>query len=351
MNISLFDYNLPPKLIAQSPASPRDHSKLMVISRKYGSINHRKFYEITDYLTANDVLVLNNTKVFPARFYAKKDTGGNIEILLIEEVENKVWKALTRPGLKDGQTINFEGHIFKAVGHDHETVLLNTDLEKIDLLTVLQNSGHTPLPPYIKSSETEKELRKKYQTVYAKTEGSVAAPTAGFHFTEELLHKITEIGVQIEYITLHVGLGTFAPVKSEKLEEHPIHSENFEVAKDTADRLNQAKSKGKRIISVGTTTTRVLETCVNNDSLIQSGNGSTKLFIYPPYKYKFVDALITNFHLPKSTLLSLVSAFVSHPNTEEKFVDFNNSLIGKAYREAINESYRFYSFGDSSLIL
>ncbi len=352
MDISLFDYQLPPELIAQSSANPRDHSKLLVIDRKTGKLEHRLFYDIANFLTDNDVLVLNNTKVFPARFFGKKNTGGNIEVLLIEETRLGTWKALTKPGIKSGQTIFFEGLNFKAVDHIEQTVLLETHADKIDILSILEKFGHTPLPPYIHSNNSEKSLRKKYQTVYAKTEGSVAAPTAGFHFTQNLLNKLIKKGIQIEYVTLHVGLGTFVPVKSKSVEDHPMHYEYFEVKKDVAIRLNQAKKTGKRIISVGTTTTRVLETLVNKNLQLKINNlkGSTSLFVYPPYKYIFVDSLITNFHLPKSTLLCLVSAFVSSPNTNESFTDFKSSLMGKAYTEAINKNYRFYSFGDASLI-
>lgn len=354
MNVSNFDYELPKGLIALEPAMPRDHSKLMVIDRKNADIYHKMFYEILSFLTPNDVLVLNNTKVFPARFFGKKDTAGKVEVLLIEEVENKVWKALTKPGLKDEQFLYFEGYSFKAMSHDKETVLLKTTLEKLELLSLLNKKGHTPLPPYIQSKNSETKLRKQYQTVYAKLQGSVAAPTAGFHFTNELMDKIRAMGVQIEFVTLHVGLGTFAPVKTKELENHKMHYEYFELKKDVAKRLNSAKKMGKRIISVGTTTARVLESCATckvPPCKLVAQNGMTNLFIFPPYKFKFVDALITNFHLPKSTLLALVSAFVSYPNTPEKFANFQKSLIGKAYAKAINENYRFYSFGDVSLII
>jgi S-adenosylmethionine:tRNA ribosyltransferase-isomerase len=351
MEISNFDYLLPQELIAQSPAEPRDHSRLMVIDRKKETVTHKHFYNLTDYLTTNDVLVLNNTKVFPARFFAKKETGGKIEVLLIEESGVKTWKALSHPGLKNGQKIVFENNIFEAVGHEEETVLLQTALDKFELLSLLRDKGHTPLPPYIQSIEAERDLRQKYQTVYAKPEGSVAAPTAGFHFTKELMSKISGMGVQIEYVTLHVGLGTFAPVKSQNLKDHPMHFEYFELDRETAVKLNNAKASGKRIISVGTTTTRVLESSSSDKGVLTPQSSKTNLFIYPPYRFKFVDGLITNFHLPKSTLLTLVSAFVSSPNTEKEFSDFKSSLMGKAYSEAVKEKYRFYSFGDSSLIL
>lgn len=352
MNISDFDYDLPKNLIANSPAVPRDSSQLLKIDRKTGQISHHIFRDIAEMLGSNDVLVLNKTKVFPARFFGKKTTGGKIEVLLIEEVKRGIWKALTKPGLKIGQTVTFKGASFKGVGHEEQTVLLKTDLDKIELLNLLQEFGTTPLPPYIRNTDPETELRVKYQTVYAEKTGSVAAPTAGFHFTTKLLAKLKSLGVQIEYVTLHVGLGTFAPVKTEKLEDHPMHFEYFEVEKEVVERLNNAKKAGKSIVAVGTTTTRVLETLAIKNS------GSTNLFIYPPYKFKFVDALITNFHLPKSTLLCLVSAFVSSPNLpagrqaqKEKFIDFKSSLIGKAYLEAIEKNYRFYSFGDACYIV
>lgn len=334
MNISKFDYIFPKKLIADSPAVPRDSSRLLVIDRKDGSLSDRIFRNIEDYLSKNDVLVLNKTKVFPARFFGTKNTDGKIEVLLIEEIKTGVWKALTKPGLKVGQTITFKGLSFKGVGHDEQTVLLETTTDKIDLLNLLDKYGHTPLPPYIHNNDSEKKIRDEYQTVYAKIKGSVAAPTAGFHFTNKLLRKLKNLGVQIEYITLHVGLGTFAPVKTKRLEDHPMHHEFYEVEKDVADRLNLAKKSGKRIISVGTTTTRVLETLTNENL-----KGFTNLFIYPPYKFKFVDALITNFHLPKSTLLCLVYAFAGE------------KLMKKAYLHATKNKYRFYSFGDACFIV
>ena len=350
MNISDFDYILPEELIAQSPTSPRDHSKLLVIDRKTGQISNHIFYNIGSMLGENDVLVLNKTKVFPARFFGQKDTSGKIEVLLIEEIRKGVWKALTKPGLKVGQKVIFQNQTFKAIGHDQQTVILATPLERNELFALLQKYGKTPLPPYIHSTESESDLRKEYQTVYAQTVGSVAAPTAGLHFTKTVLDKLKEKGVQIEYVTLHVGLGTFAPVKTEKLEDHPMHSEYFELDRDVADRLNTAKKSGKRIVSVGSTSTRVLETCSNSQSVLAHQMGETKIFIYPGYKFKFVDALITNFHLPKSTLLAMVSAFVTYPNTNEKFINFKHSLMGKAYAEAIKNKYRFFSFGDASFI-
>lgn len=363
MDINYFEYILPKDLIANSPVVPRDSSRLLVVDRKNGTLSDRVFRDIDNYLNKNTVLVLNKTKVFPARFFGRKQVlkqdsrrlsgGGKIEVLLIEEVKTGVWKALTKPGLKDGQMLTFKDVVFKAVGHEEQTVLLETITDKVELLKLLDKFGHTPLPPYIKSKKSESSLRESYQTVYAETQGSVAAPTAGFHFTKDLLDKIKSNGVQIEFITLHVGLGTFAPVKTKTLEDHPMHYEYYEVDDEVVKRLNAAKKSGKKIISVGTTTTRVLETLAleNCELNMEKLTGSTNLFIYPPYKFKFIDGLITNFHLPKSTLLCLVSAFVSSPNTKDAFLDFDKSLIGEAYQHAINNDYRFYSFGDACFII
>jgi S-adenosylmethionine:tRNA ribosyltransferase-isomerase len=331
MDVKIFDYALPKKLIANSPASPRDHSRLMAIDQKKGEISNHIFYEIEKYLGKNDVLVLNKTKVFPARFYGQKDTGGKIEILLIEELKDGVWKALTKPGLKENHSIIFRGNVFKKIGQDEQASLLKTDLSHNEIFSMLLKYGRTPLPPYISSKNSEVSLRKKYQTVYAERFGSVAAPTAGFHFTKRLLAKLKKKGVQIEYVTLHVGLGTFAPVKTKTLEEHKMHSEYFEVENAVYKRLNEAKKSGKRIVAVGTTSTRVLES-------FPKKKGYTKIFIYPGYKFKFVDALITNFHLPKSTLLALV------------YTLGGTKLMKKAYKKAIKEKYRFYSFGDACFI-
>lgn len=353
MKTALFDYTLPEELIASSPVSPRDHSKLMIINRSNKQITHKHFFDLPDLLNKNDVLVLNETKVFPARIYGRKESGGKVEILLNKNIDQNTWQALAKPGLTVGTNIIFDGFSAVITGRDDEIHEIKFELDKNSLLEKLQTVGVTPLPPYIHSNESESEVRKEYQTTYAKTLGSVAAPTAGFHFTKDLLDKIKGKGIEIEYVTLHVGLGTFAPVKTETLEEHKMHSEDFFVSKETIERLNNAKKNGKRIISVGTTSTRVLESISDENSVLNQNklNGSTNIFIYPPYKFKFVDSLITNFHLPKSTLLALISALVSSPNTDDNFTDFENSLVGKAYTEAIKNKYRFYSFGDSSIIL
>lgn len=334
MKTSLFDYHLPPELIANSPVSPRDHSRLMIIDKKKNTIEHKHFYDIIDYLSDNDVLVLNNTKVFPARIYGKKESGGKVEILLHKNINEFEWEALAKPGLKVGTQIIFNRFNGKVVDRKDELHIIKFDLDKNNLIEKLQQVGVTPLPPYIHSTENEEKIRKEYQTTYAKDLGSVAAPTAGFHFTDELLKKIKNKGVQVEYITLHVGMGTFAPIKTDNLEDHVMHSENFYIDGGTLKRLNKAKLDGKRIVAVGSTSTRVLESIANGNT-----SNSTDIFIYPPYKFKFVNVMITNFHLPKSTLMALVYAFGG------------SELIKKAYAEAIKEKYRFYSFGDSSMII
>lgn len=325
----------------------------MVIDRKTGKVTNNKFFEIEKYLTPNGVLVLNKTKVFPARIYTNKITGGKVEILFLEEIKPGIWKCLTHPGLKIGTQVTIHKILFDIIGQEGMEAVINTHLSKSKLMSLLRIYGHTPIPPYIKSKDSEKNLRKTYQTVYADKTGSVAAPTAGFHFTKILLNKLKRLGVQIEYVTLHVGLGTFAPIKVEQIENHPMHYEEYLVDKETAIRLNKAKKEGKRIIAVGTTSVRTLESISSSKGLINMDklHGSTNIFIYPQYKFKFVDALITNFHLPKSTLLALVSAFTSFPNTKTKFQNFSKSLIGKAYKKAIEDKYRFYSFGDACIIV
>lgn len=348
MKLSQLSYHLPENLIANSPIEPRDHSKLMVINRRDNSITHKQFYDLLEILTPNDVLVFNQTKVFPARIFTKKDSGKEIEILLTTQIGVNTWKAIHKSKLRAGDTLHFPEATAKVLQKLDREIELQFDVK--DFWTWLYRHGQTPLPPYIKKDMDEVSAREKYQTVYAKDQGSVAAPTAGFHFTEELLKKLEDKGIEMEYVTLHVGLGTFLPVKTEDLSEHIMHSEHYQLDLQTAQRLNNAKKTGKRIISVGTTTTRVLETCSKNGTLIEQ-SGDTSIFIYPPYKFQFVDALITNFHLPHSTLLALVSAFVSEPNTSSEFTNFKSSLMGKAYLSAIENNYRFYSFGDSSIIL
>ena len=350
MDISLFDYHLPKELIAQEPIEPRDHSRLLILDRKNKKIEHKKFYEILDYLSDNDVLVFNNSKVVPARLYGKKIPGyGKAEILLIRPKDREIfdfvswpkqWKVIGKPHLKQGQIIEFsqalKGEIIEEKTNMYERIIC-FNMEGEDLKKQILSLGQFPLPPYI-TEPTEKSLLK-YQTIYAEKEGSIAAPTAGFHFTKDLLGKIKEKGIDTQFITLHVGLGTFLSVKTQDITKHKMHSEFFELSEDTAKILNQAKSKGKRIISVGTTVARVLESCANGNSKLEAKQDWTNLFVYPGYKFKFVDSLITNFHLPKSTLLMLVSAFAGR------------DLILETYEEAIAKKYRFFSFGDAMFII
>ncbi|HLE48456.1 MAG TPA: tRNA preQ1(34) S-adenosylmethionine ribosyltransferase-isomerase QueA [Patescibacteria group bacterium] len=352
MDISKFDYFLPRELIANKPANPRDSSRLLVVNRESKKISHFKFSELPSLLNKNDVLVFNKSKVFPARIYGKKKTKGNVEVLILRFLPESVCEVITKPGLFMYDRIFFDDMEAQVIKRENYITHLKFDLDDIDLLHKIGIIGHTPIPPYIKSSLSERDLRDKYQTVYAKTVGSAAAPTAGLHFTKDLMKKLKRKGIRMEFLTLHVGLGTFAPVKEKNILDHKIHEEYFEVEPETIKRLNDAKKSGKRIIAVGTTTTRVLETLSlkNNSLSAKYTKPYTELFIYPPYKFKFVDAKITNFHLPKSTLLLLISAFVSQPNTEDVFSDFESSIIGNAYEKAIQKRYRFFSFGDACFI-
>ena len=334
-----FDFELPLELIAQSPILKRDESKLLVMDRKTGEIKHEHFYNIISYLNKGDVLVLNDTKVIPARLFGiKEETEAHIEVLLLSEEEKDTWKCLVKPAkrVKIGTIINF-GDILKA-----ECVKVLDDgiryfkfkYEGI-FLNILDKLGTMPLPPYIHEKLKDKD---RYQTVYAKNPGSAAAPTAGLHFTKELLNKIKEKGIIICYITLHVGLGTFRPVNVEGVAKHKMHSEFYSMSKEVADILNQAKSENRNIISVGTTTVRTLETIMNRYNTFKECSGYTDIFIYPGYQFKAIDSLITNFHLPKSTLIMLVSAFSTKEN------------IMHAYSEAVKNKYHFFSFGDSMFI-
>lgn len=345
MKVSQFTYSLPKSSIAQSPADPRDSSKLLLLKKYTGSIDHKTFRDLTDLLTPNDVLVFNNTKVFPARLFGKKTSGGKVELLLLENISDFEWTAIGKNMPSIGEKIKFANFSAEVINKD-EVSKVKFSLLKDDLLTELKKVGRTPIPPYIHTNSTEDKLRNEYQTVYAKNTGSVAAPTAGLHFTPMLIDEIKDKGVQIEEITLHVGIGTFLPIKSNDVKQHKMHAEVYEISKDTADRLKKAQKKGKRIIAVGTTTTRALESFAQTGKL----TGTTNLFIYPAYKFKYVDAMITNFHLPKSTLLAMISAFVSYPNASTKFASFKESVVGKAYKEAIKNGYRFYSFGDAMFI-
>ncbi len=351
LKLSQFDYQLPLELIANEPASPRDASKLMVIDRR-GPVGHHIFRDLPGLLKPDDVLVFNQTKVFPARLYGQKTTGGKVEILLLALLGSNTWEAISSPGLKVDQIVTFDpGFQAEVLSVDRDGVTkLQFNISGPAFWQKLDKLGIVPLPPYIKNTQPQPVVRKEYQTVYAKETGSAAAPTAGLHFTPELLGELGKSGIELGYLTLHVGLGTFKPVTSEKIEQVVLHKERYFLPEDVAERLNKAKELGRRVISVGTTTCRVLEGCSKNGKLVP-GEGETSLFIKPPYKFQFVDGLITNFHLPKSSLLMLVSAFACAPNTEALFTDFSETVIGKAYREAIKNKYRFFSFGDASLII
>jgi len=342
MRVSEFDYELPKELIAKFPAEPRDSSRLLVLNRRTGQIEHRIFRDIVNYLKPGDVLVLNDTKVIPARLYGELPTGGKVELLLIRQVEPSVWEVMARPArkLKPGKEIIFDseltGEVLAYVGEGRRLVKFRLPEGK-EFMEKLDEIGHIPLPPYVEREETPED-RVKYQTVFARKEGSVAAPTAGLHFTPELLKQLKEMGIIIKTVTLHVGPGTFKPVKVERVEEHEMDYETYSVPPETAQEINRAKREGRRVIAVGTTVVRTLESAASKEGLVKSGEGITNLFIYPGYRFKVIDALITNFHLPRSTLLMLVSAFAG----KEKVLN--------AYREAVKMGYRFYSFGDAMFI-
>jgi len=339
MNVKEFNYNLPEKLIAQTPIAKRDESKLMILSRDKQTIEHKIFKDILEYLKPGDCLVRNNTKVIPARIYGKKETGANVEFLLLNNIEGDVWESIVRPGnkLHVGTKIIFGNGLLNA----EILEVMDGGTRKVKFFykgifnEILDKIGLMPLPPYIHEELKEND---RYQTVYAKYEGSAAAPTAGLHFTEKLLEKIDKKGIEIANVTLHVGIGTFRPVKVDKIEEHHMHSEHYYIKKEDAEKINNAKKEGKRIISVGTTSCRVLESIADEKGLVKETEGDTNIFIYPGYKFKCIDGLITNFHLPESTLLMLVSAFAE------------KDYIMKAYEEAIEKKYRFFSFGDAMFI-
>ena len=336
-----FYFDLPQELIAQDPLEDRSASRLLVLDRKTGAVEHHTFREITNYVRSGDCLVLNNTKVIPARLMGvKEDTGAAIEVLLLKRRDNDVWETLVKPGKKarPGAKIVFGDGCLRAEVLDVEEEgnrLIRFDYEGI-FEEVLDRLGEMPLPPYITHKLQDKN---RYQTVYAKYEGSAAAPTAGLHFTEELLAQREEMGVNIAYVTLHVGLGTFRPVKADNILEHHMHSEHYEVTPETAELINRTKESGGRVICVGTTSCRTVESAADENGRVQPGCGDTEIFIYPGYRFKVLDCLITNFHLPESTLVMLVSALAGREN------------VLAAYREAVEERYRFFSFGDAMLVI
>ena len=339
MKVSDFNYDLPEELIAQVPLEKRDESKLMVLDREKQTIEHKVFKDIIDYLEPGDCLVRNNTKVIPARIYGKKETGANVEFLLLKNIEGDIWESIVRPGnkLHVGAKVIFGEGLLKAEILD----TMPGGTRKVKFYyngifnEILDQIGLMPLPPYIHEELKQKD---RYQTVYAKYEGSAAAPTAGLHFTPELLKKIEEKGIKIANVTLHVGIGTFRPVKETEVEKHEMHSEHYYIKQEDVDKINEAKKQGKKVISVGTTSCRVLETIADENGFVKVSEGDTQIFIYPGYKFKCIDGLITNFHLPQSTLLMLVSALAG------------KDYVMKAYNEAVKQKYRFFSFGDAMFI-
>jgi len=345
MNINDFDYHLPEELIAQQPADKRDNSRLLVVHRDTGKVEHKHFYDILDYLNEGDCLVMNNSKVLPARLFGTKaETGAKVEFLLIKRLHGDVWESMVRPGkrLKPGDSVIFSDD-FRAdiidYGEDG-TRIVEFKYEGI-FMERLEELGKMPLPPYIERESVLSD-KDRYQTVYCKEEGSVAAPTAGLHFTEELLEKAKAKGVKLAYVTLHVGIGTFRPVKCENIEDHQMHFEEYEITKENADIINGTKAAGGRIISVGTTSTRTMESAAvlkDGKYVMEEKSDSTGIFIYPGYEFKIIDSLITNFHLPKSTLLMLISAL------------YNREDILRVYETAVEEKYRFFSYGDAMIIL
>ena len=339
MKVEDFDYDLPKDLIAQTPLLKRDSSRLLVLDKNTGEIEHKNFSDIIEYLDEGDTLVLNDTKVIPARLIGEKeDTKAVIEVLMLRDEGNDIWECLAKPAkrVKIGTVINFGNKLKAECVHIGEDGIRKFKLiYEVILYEILDELGEMPLPPYIHEKLSDKD---RYQTVYAKNVGSAAAPTAGLHFTEELLKKIKEKGVNIAYITLHVGLGTFRPVAVENVDDHKMHSEFYVMSEEVANLLNETKERGNKIVSVGTTSTRTLETVMNLYGKFKGCSGFTDIFIYPGYNFKGIDRLITNFHLPKSTLVMLVSALAGREN------------ILNAYNEAIKEKYRFFSFGDAMFI-
>lgn len=341
MKKSDFYYELPKELIAQTPVEPRDHSRMMVLSRKNDTIEHKHFYDFIDYLNPGDCLILNNTRVLPARMYGvKKETGAIVEFLLLNNLGNDRWETITRPGKKAKVDAEFsfgDGILTCKIEEvlDNGNRIARFSYDASNIYEVLDKVGEMPLPHYI----TEKlEDKERYQTVYSKELGSAAAPTAGLHFTDEIMAEIQEKGIKIGYVTLHVGIGTFRPVKAENIEDHEMHSEHYQIPKETADLINETKKNGGRVVAVGTTCCRTLESVMNSQGEMKEFDDWTSIFIYPGYQFKCIDALLTNFHLPESTLIMLVSAL------------YNRESILEAYNTAVKEKYRFFSFGDCMFI-
>jgi S-adenosylmethionine:tRNA ribosyltransferase-isomerase len=379
--LAKFYYDLPKNKIANQPLEKRDQSKLLVLDRQTGLFSDRHFFQLDQLLTNQDILVVNESKVFPARLLGKKKTGGKVELLLLKQIASNSWQAISKPSLKLNQHLYFPPRNYlpdeysdledllqaKVIARSDNSAQLEVKFNRADesLWQAIEACGYTPLPPYIKNKQSEELRRSEYQTIYAKKVGSAAAPTAGLHFTKELMEKLKEKGVQIEKIDLAVGLGTFAKLTKGNWQNQSLHQEYFEINEQVAKRLIEAKKTGKRLIAVGTTSARALESALinyqkgennfekkeKNSLIIKSGKQSTKLFINPPFKFEMLDALITNFHLPQSSLLMMVSAFVSQPNSPFIFEKFSESILGQAYQHAIQNDYRFFSFGDAMLIV
>lgn len=340
MRASDFEYDLPAELIAQRPLARRDESRLLVLKRATGQVQHRRFVDLPELLQPGDVLVLNQSKVIPARLRGRKPTGGRAEVLLVKALDGRTWQALVRPGLRVGQRVRFGEGPDVLVGRVvcvEEDGLRQVEFDRADddLRQAIWRLGEMPTPPYVREKLRHPD---EYQTVYASVEGSVAAPTAGFHFTPEMLARLRQRGYQLEFVTLHVGLGTFQPVKAEEVSAHRMHAEYCHVEPEVARRLGEARRERRRLVAVGTTSVRTLETAADAEGLVQPFLGETRLFIYPGYRFKAVDAMVTNFHLPRSTLLMLVCAFAGL------------EPVLRAYAEAVRQRYRFYSFGDAMLI-
>lgn len=341
MKTSDFYYDLPESLIAQTPIEPRDNSRMLVLDRKSGEIEHKHFYDIIDYLNENDCLIVNDSRVLPARIFGKKkETGGQVEFLLLKQIENNKWETLVKPGKKARENAQFifgendmECTVTEVLEDGNRVVEFRSEE---NFFAVLDKLGQMPLPPYITEKLKDKE---RYQTVYSNETGSAAAPTAGLHFTKELMKKIEDKGIKIGRVTLHVGLGTFRPVKVDDVTKHKMHSEHYDVPKETAQLIKETKEKGGRVIAVGTTSCRTLESVALKYGSVVPCDGWTDIFIYPPYDFKVLDGLVTNFHLPESTLIMLVSAFAGYDN------------VMNAYKTAVDEKYRFFSFGDAMLIV
>ncbi len=345
-----FDFHLPESHIAHEPAEPRDTARMLVINRNLSQITHQRFYELPEIIEPNSVLVINDTKVYPARLQGKKTTGGKVELLIVKKLPHNQWEAMSFPGLATNTKVLFDGFVVNILEKNERVLTVTPSISESEFMQKLQELGHVPIPPYIKTKLSENVLKERYQTIYATETGSAAAPTAGLHFTQSVFDELRKKNIEVVTVTLHVGLGTFAPLTEEHLKKNKLHTEYLEITSKEAEKINQAKQQGRKIIAVGTTSARTLESAATDKGLVHAMTGETSLFIQPGYKFKIVDGLITNFHVPQSSLLMMITALCTYPNTATEFVDFKNSLMGRAYKEAIEKNYRFYSFGDACFI-